>query len=91
MLKDEHQIGVFLQWAEERLAKAVKEDEDYEELSGTNDYVMETRKYRYSEEEKDDIVDHILSMRNEGRSMKYALDKTGISLSTYRRWLKLVK
>ena len=30
MLKDEHQIGVFLQWAEERLAKAVKEDEDYE-------------------------------------------------------------
>ena len=84
-------ITNFLRWAEERLARAVEEDERTEGLAGTRDYLPEPKTNSNSLEDKIETINNITDMRSKGGSLKSALAKNKIHMSTYRRWLKLVK
>jgi transposase len=84
-------ISRFMRWAEEKIAQAVKEDEEFVAKSGTNNF-LKSDAYRpcsrkLEDSEKKQIVLHIHELRDMGMKTLEACESTRVHYSTYRKWM----
>lgn len=83
-----------MNWAAERLAKEVDDNERIEKLTGTREFIPSSReiaKVIYTDEEKYDIVNGIDELRSQGQTLKEALCDFDIHNSTYYQWKRQLK
>ncbi len=84
-------ISRFMRWAEEKIAQAVKEDEDFIKKSGTNNFLKSdahrpcSRKLEDSERKQ--IILHIHELRDMGMKTTEACKSAKVHYSTYRKWM----
>jgi len=85
-------ISKFMEWAEAKIAQAVKDDEAFEKEAGTRDFVPQRRKmicpHGISDEEKIQIVLQAQEYRRQGHKAPYAAKLAGCHQSTYNKWAR---
>lgn len=80
-----------MNWAAERIAKEVEDNQILEQKAGTGDWV---NKYtpktwqHFTEEEKIQMLQEVERLRSEGRKVKDACGTVGIHDSSYYKWRK---
>lgn len=82
-------ISRFMNWAAERIAKEVEENERVEAQAGTREFIPgsgDAKKQDYTLKEKLDIVNNVNRLRGEGMTCIAACDEYGIHNSTYYQW-----
>jgi 4-diphosphocytidyl-2C-methyl-D-erythritol kinase len=82
-------ISNFMNWAAERIAKEVEDNERIEEQAGTREFIPGSgRQVRrnYTTEEKAHIVSEIDKLRAHGLNPVLASRELGIYNSTYYAW-----
>jgi len=90
-------ISNFMRWAEEKIAKAVEDDEKLEAEAGTRDFIQGTKfqkkkKQRCQkflpDEEKIAIVNRVYEARRNGKKCWVACDENGVHQTTVVKWRK---
>ena len=83
-------ISSFMQWASERIAKEVAENEAYRQQTGEFFEVKKLRSRRklISEREKLEVIAQVDSLRDRGESSKAACITINIHPTTYSLWRK---
>lgn len=90
-------VSNFIRWAEEKIAKAVEDDEKLEAEAGTRDFVQGTnyqkkKKQRCQmflpDEEKIAIVNRVDEARRNGTKCWVACDENGVHQTTVAKWRK---
>lgn len=84
-------ISNFMRWAEERLLRAVQEDEEFAKKTGSAEF-LKSDAYRpcsrqLEDSEKKQIVLHIHELRDMGMKTLEACKSARIHYSTYRKWM----
>ena len=85
-------ISRFMRWAEEKIAQAVKDDEDFIRKAGSDNF-LKSDAYRpcsrhLEESEKLAILADINSDRDDGIKVGEACESARIHYSTYVKWMK---
>ena len=82
-------ISRFMNWAAERIAKEVEDNERIEEKAGTREFIPGSgyEKQRiYTEEQKSELILGIDKLRAEGLTARNAARELGIYDATYYKW-----
>lgn len=82
-------ISRFMNWAAERIAKEVEDNERIEKITGTREFIPSSRelaKVDYTEEEKINTINGIDKLRAEGQPLRQAIQSFGIHNTTYYKW-----
>ena len=87
-------ISRFMNWAAERIAKEVEENERVELETGTREFIPgsgKTKRQDYTEQEKINVVTAVNELKSKGYGVAVSCKKVGIHGSTYRKWKKKYK
>ena len=82
-------ISRFMNWAAERIAKEVEDNERIEAQAGTRDFIPGsrfTKKQDFTEDEKLAIIKTVDEMREQGYTVIQAVKQFGIHNTTYYTW-----
>ena len=80
-------ISRFMNWAAERIAKEVEDNERLEAEAGTRDFVPPRRRRRqYTQEEKLSIIKRVDELREQGKSLRSAVKEFDIHDTMYYQW-----
>lgn len=82
-------ISRFMNWAAERIAKEVEENERVEAQAGTREFIPgsgRAKKQDYTRDEKLAIVNAVTALREQGYTVVSATDHFGIHNTTYYTW-----
>ena len=86
-----NKISSFMEWANDRIEKEIKQNEEMESEHGDSSFVSKTKTRTHVDlglPEKKLIVEEIDSYRNEGDTVPEACSKLGIHEQTYYKWRK---
>lgn len=87
-------ISRFMNWAAERIAKEVEDNERLEALAGTRDMApcYESNRHdgwqNFTMDEKVDLLKQVDRLREQGHTVKSAAFTVGIHNTTYYKWKK---
>lgn len=87
-------ISRFMNWAAERIAREVEENERVEAQAGTRDFIPgsgDAKKQDYTLQEKIDILEGVDKLRSQKMTLARAVKDFGIHTSTYYKWKKDIK
>lgn len=87
-----NRIRNFMQWAEDRIAKEIEQNDEIEARHGTTTFVSKPKTRTHTNlslDQKRSIVEKIDSLRYAGDKVIPACEKVGIHHQTYLVWKKL--
>ena len=85
-------ISRFMNWAAERIAKEVEDNERLEAKAGTRDFVPPRRcRRQYTQEERLSIIKRVDELREQGKSLRSAVKELDIHDTMYYQWKRKLK
>lgn len=91
---DRESISNFIKWAADRIEREFLENEKVARESGGLDFTdspKNLRGKRFTIQEKLKIIKSIITMNEDGRTIKYGCSKNGIHPCTFGRWKTLLQ
>jgi hypothetical protein len=85
-----------MNWAAERIAKEVEDNERLEAKAGTRDFVPDfvpprRRRQQYTQEERLSIIKRVDELREQGKSLRSAVKELDIHDTMYYQWKRKLK